>query len=177
MLHPLSLGAQRTAVGESLVDLSLGTSLSGWSASARYGQYLSAGYWWGGAALTDRRETDLPSGEAVRYPRAELRGGAAFRLLGTYSRSLGLYGGADVFIGVEMLDPLRALSPSTFLAYQSAGYTPTRFIYGAAPEILAEWFPFPRLALTLSGRMSITVGTPFPLIGWELSAGARINIQ
>lgn len=173
--HPLM--AQRTSVGESALSLSGGTTLSGWGGEAAYGRYLLGGFWMGSLAFHDRRERDIPSGEAVRFPRLELRGGYMQRLLGSYSRALSLYAGGDGFIGLEMLDLFRTLTPPTLSALRGGGLKDITFIWGAAPRVELEWFPFRSAALILGARMPFTFGSPFPVIGGEISIGLKVNFQ
>ena len=177
MLHCEGLSAQRTSNGTSALSLTAGTTLSGLGGEIAYSRYLTSACWMAGTAFNDRVERDVPSGELVRYPRWEIRGGFSYRLLATYSRSLNLYAGGDAFIGLEMLDLFRTLTPPTAQAYANAGYNDICFIYGAAPALETELFLTPRLALILRGRMPLTFGTPFPLIGWEVGAGLKLNFQ
>lgn len=176
LLHCGCLSAQRTSFGTGALSLTAGTTLSGAGGGLSYSRYLGSSFWSAGTAFHDRTEKDIPSGEILHYPRWELRGGYSYRLLATYSRSLNVYAGGDVFIGLELLDIFRTLSPPTARSYANAGYTDIRFIYGTAPAVETELFLSPRLALVLRGRMPLTFGTPFPLIGWELGAGLKLNL-
>ena len=97
------------------------------------------------------------------------------RLLATYSRSLCLYGGADAFLGLELFNCFHTLSAPVEQGFSNKGFVPVRFIYGAAPRLELEWFLLRRSAFILRGRCPFTVGTPFPLIGWELTGGLKLN--
>lgn len=167
--------AQRTSDGERAIALWGGTTFSSWGGELYYGEYLLPGYWFAGAGLHDRLERDIPSRETVHYPRLQARGGFMYRLLSDYSRSVNLYIGGDVFIGVEMLDWFRRMSPTTRQAFYNNGYRDYQFIYGTAPRAELEFFLLPSIALVAGGRFPFCFGSPFPTIGWELSIGAKLN--
>ena len=175
LLASLAAGAQRTSRGEREITLSGGSTLSHWGGELSWGQYLLGSCWFAGAAFHNRVERDVPSGETVFFPRLEARGGYLWRLLSSYDRAVSLYGGADAFIGVELLDLYGTLSAPTLRALENSGYRRYQFIYGAAPRLELELFLLPAAALVAGGRVPLTFGTPFPWLGWELSAGVRIN--
>lgn len=175
LLAVLPAAAQRTAIGMRQLSLGVGTTLSHLGGELSFGTYLPYGYWLAEAGFHDRMERDAPSGEAVHFPRVTLRGAYMQRLLSTYSRSLVLYGGADAFLGLEHFDCFHTLSAPVLQGFRNKGFTDVRFIYGAAPRLEMEWFLFPWTALILRGRCPFTIGTPFPLIGWEITAGVKFN--
>ena len=175
LLAPIITDAQRTSRGESQIAFSGGTTLSHWGGEVYYGQYLLRGFWFGALGFHNRIEIDAPSGETVFFPRLQLRGGYLFRLLSSYKRSVCLYGGADAFIGMEMLDLYGTLSDSTLQSFYNSGFHDYQFIYGAAPRLELELFLFPTVALILQGRAPLCFGSPFPVLGWELSAGVKVN--
>ena len=121
MLVPLAAGAQRTSRGEREITLSGGSTLSHWGGELSWGQYLLSSYWMAGAAFHNRVERDIPSGEMVFFPRLEARGGYLWRLLSSYNRAVSLYGGADAFIGVELLDLYGTLSAPTLRSLENSG--------------------------------------------------------
>lgn len=157
------------------LSLTAGSTLSHWGGELSYGQYLLSSYWFGAAAFHDRIERDVPSGEKIHFPRLEARGGMLYRLLSSYNRAVSLYVGGDAFIGVEMLDLFGTLSPPVRRSLLNNGYKSFQLIYGAAPRLELELFLSPRFALVAGARAPLTFGTRFPLIGWELSAGGRLN--
>ncbi len=175
LFAPARVHAQRTSNGERQLSLSGSYTFSHWGGELYYGQYLLSGYWLGGIGFHDRIEVDAPSGETVHYPRLQGRGGYMYRLLGNYSRSLNLYVGGDAFIGVEMLDLFGLLSAPTRQSYYKNGFHDYQFIYGCAPRLELEYFPFPTLAAVVGGRAPLCFGSPFPLLGWEVSVGLKIN--
>ena len=166
---------QRTSKGESQISLTGSSTLSHWGGELYYGRYLLRGYWLAGAGFHNRIELDAPSGETVHYPRLQARGGYMHRLFGSYSRAFNLYVGGDAFIGVEMLDLFGTLSETTLRAYHRSGFNDFQFIYGAAPRVELELFLLPTVALVAGGRAPPTFGSPFPTLGWEVSAGAKLN--
>ena len=167
--------AQRTSSGEHQIAFTAGTTFSHYGGEVLYGRYLLRGYWFGGLGFHNRIEIDAPSGEKVFFPRLQGRGGYMHRLLSTYSRALSLYGGGDAFIGVEMLDLYRTLSGATLRSFHNSGFHDYRFIYGVAPRLELELFLSPSFAVLAEGRVPLCFGSPFPVLGWELSAGARVN--
>ena len=175
LLVSLLAGAQRTSSGERQIAVTAGTTFSHYGAEVFYGQYLLRGYWFGGLGFHNRLEIDAPSGEKVFFPRLQGRGGYMYRLLSTYNRALSLYGGGDAFVGVEMLDLYRTLSPTTLQSFHNSGFHDYQFIYGVAPRLEVELFLSPSLALLAGGRAPLCFGSPFPVLGWEVTAGAKVN--
>lgn len=175
VLSALPGRAQRTSEGMRQFSLSLGTTLSHMGGEAAFGVYLRGGYWMAEAGLHNRREKDIPSGETLHFPRLSLRGGYMHRLAADYSRRVCLYGGADAFVGLEFFDAFHTLTPEVLKGFRGKGFGEVRFIYGAAPRIELEWFILRSAALLVRVRCPFTVGTPFPLIGWEAGGGFKLN--
>ena len=174
-LPPTGARAQRTSAGEDQIALSFGTTFSSLGGELLYGQYLLRGYWMAGLGFNDRIERDIPSGETVAYQRLQARGGYMFRLLSSYTRGINLYGGGDAFLGVEMLDGFHHLTQTTLKAYHNNGYNDHQFIYGFAPRLELELFLSPAFALLVEGRAPVCFGSRFPVLGWELGLGAKVN--
>lgn len=175
LLCCLIAGAQRTSRGMGEITLTAGSTLSHWGGELTYGQYLMSSYWFSGVAFHNRFEWDIPSGEKIHFPRLEARGGMLYRLLSSYNRAVSLYVGGDVFLGMEMLDLYGTLTEPVRRSLLNNGYKPYQFIYGTAPRVELELFLSPSFALVAGGRAPLTFGTRFPLLGWELSAGGRLN--
>lgn len=175
LLSELSGRAQRTSEGMRQLSFSVGTTLSGVGGEAAFGMYHPGGYWLSEIGVHNHREKDIPSGETLHFPRLTLRGGYMLRVLSDYSRRLCLYTGADAFLGVEFFDAFHTLSPAVLRGFQSKGFGEARFIYGAAPRIEAEWFVHRSTALVGRVRCPFTIGTPFPLISWEVGGGVKLN--
>lgn len=175
VLSALPGRAQRTSEGMRQLSFSVGSTLSGVGGEAAFGMYLAGGYWLSELGVHNHRERDIPSGETLHFPRLTLRGGYMHRLAADYSRRVCLYGGADAFVGLELFDAFHTLSPAVLRGFQSKGFGEVRFIYGAAPRIEAEWFVLRSTALVGRVRCPFTIGTPFPLISWEVGGGVKLN--
>ena len=102
--------AQRTAYGERMLSLKGAWTISSLGEELQYGQYLMNGFWFGGLNLSNRQEKDEPTSERVHFPRLQLNGGYMFRLFGSRTRAINIYGGGDAFIGVEMFDFWKTLT-------------------------------------------------------------------
>lgn len=175
LLSGLPGRAQRTSEGMRQLSFSVGSTLSGVGGEAAFGMYLAGGYWLSELGVHNHRERDIPSGETLHFPRLTLRGGYMLRVLSDYSRRVCLYTGADAFLGLELFDAFHTLTPEVLKGFQSKGFGEVRFIYGAAPRIEAEWFVLRSTALVGRVRCPFTIGTPFPLISWEVGGGVKLN--
>ncbi len=171
----MPLMAQRTAYGERMLSATVSWTISSVGGEARFGQYLMNGFWFGELALNNRMEVDAPSQEKVHFPHAQLGGGYMFRLYGTRTRAINLYGGAGAFIGMEMLDLWKTLTVPTRRSFLENGFKEFRFIYGVSPQVEAEFFIFKDIALTINGKMPVTLNSKFDIINWEIGGGVKYN--
>lgn len=174
-LFCMSAHAQRTAYGERMLSVKGAWTISSLGGELQYGQYLMNGFWFGGLNLSNRVEKDEPTSERVHFPRLQLNGGYMFRLFGSRTRAINIYGGGDAFIGVEMFDFWKILTSPTRLSFLETGFSEYRFIYGVAPRAEAEFFVFPSVALLVNARIPICFNTKFEILGWELGGGVKIN--
>ena len=161
---------QRTMKGQSALEI--GASYNGMSAgvSADYSQYTLNGLWYVGIGANDYFAL-YGVDERMRYDHFCSYGGYLFRLAGTRSRSVCLYGGGAVMIGMEWIDPFGKL-PQQF----SAALEHYRFLYGVTPKILAEFFVSSRFAFTLLGSIPINFSSAYGNVGFNAGAGFRIML-
>jgi len=170
--------AQRTAYGERMISIDVSLSQfnrTSLGAGLSYGQYLLNSYWFGGLNFVNRVEIHSASGEAVNYPRLQGFGGYMYRLLGSRSRQVNLYGGGDLFIGGEFFDLFKTLTGPTRKAYLEGGVKEAKFIFGLSPRLEGEFFISSAVAITAGIRVPFCILTNFDIPGVEMSLGARVN--
>ena len=171
----VSAFAQRTAYGERMLSLTGSWTISSVGGELRYGQYLMHGFWFGDLNLANRVEIDAPTGEFVHYPRLQAGGGYMYRFWGNRTRAVNIYGGGDAFVGVEMLDLWKVLTLPTRKSFLENGFKEFQFIYGVAPRVEFEFFPFRNVAFTINGRVPITLNSKFGVLAWEVGGGVKVN--
>lgn len=170
IISSVPVHAQRTAEGSLFAEASLGVTLcprmsspSG-AVDVSLGGYLAKSLWKVGLKGADYLYP--------LYDRAAWRvsGGWEYRVFGTYDRSLGLYLGAQAFLGFDTYQTFRAIPE---------GYTSSlpsiSFIYGAEPFLEFEYYPLPRTALLVGVQCPLTLGS-IPQNSWvglTVSVGVR----
>lgn len=178
LLTLLPARAQRTAYGERLITVSAHYAQF-WGTSAglevSFGQYLLQGYWFSAANFTNRVEIDNASQEVVNYPRLQGMGGYMQRLYGSRERELNVYGGGDVFLGVEMFDLYQKLTAPTKQALYKNGVSDYRFLYGLSPRAEVEYFPLSNIAIVAKFRLPVCFNSNTSVLGVEFGIGARFN--
>lgn len=162
--------AQRTMKGQSVLGAE--ASFNGMSAGVTldYSQYTLNGFWYVGVCGNDYFGWYAPE-KKIRYDHLSANGGYLFRLAGTRSRSVNLYGGGEVFVGVELTDPFSEL-PDQF----RAAIEHYRFLYGVAPKILAEFFVSSGFAFTVFGSVPINFSSDYSNFNFNVGAGFRIML-
>ena len=170
MAASINAQAQRTMKEQSVIGAK--TSFNGMSAGASidYSQYTLHGFWYVGVSGNDYYAL-YTSNDCLRYDHICGYGGYLFRLAGTRSRSINLYGGGEVIVGLELIDPFEEL-PHQF----KASMEKYRFIYGISPRILAEFFVSPRLAFTIFGTLPINFSSAISNVNYNLGGGFRIML-
>lgn len=167
--------AQRTALGTKIVSADVHCSISSFGGELMYGQYIIPGYWFGAVAFTNRAEKDKASGEKCDYPRLQGIGGYMQRVYGNRERFLNIYGGGDVFIGMEKFDMFKTVSEPTRKS-RLENKKETVFIYGLSIRAEIEFFITSSVALTAKARMPICFNTITSfMVGGEFGLGARFN--
>ena len=168
-----SLSAQRTANGQSMVSISAAPSMlrpHEGGAMLSYGQYLLEGYWTAGAQ-GGMHTLVISSGTRMRYLDMIFGGGYMHRLVGTRSRRISLYAGGEAFLGFETYDPMSEL-PSNI----DTGLPSGSFLYGIAPQVVAEIFLTGKLALVAGCSSPVNFSSPITMVRPNLIVGLRMNI-
>lgn len=162
--------AQRTMEGQSSIEA--GASYNGMAGgvSIDYSQYTLNGFWYTGVSGNDCFAL-YTKDSRIRYDHICLYGGYLFRLVGTRSRSINLYGGSEVLVGIELTDPYGELPLQL-----SAGIEHFRFLYGIAPRILSEFFISSRFAFTVFGSIPINFSSAYSNIGYNTGIGVKIML-
>lgn len=168
-----SLSAQRTANGQSMVSISAAPSMlrpQEVGAMLSYGQYLLEGYWTAGAQV-GMHTLIISSGTRMKYLDMIFGGGYMHRLVGTRSRRISLYAGGEAFLGFETYDPMSEL-PSNI----DTGLPSGSFLYGIAPQVVAEIFITGKLALVAGCSSPVNFSSPITMVRPNLIVGLRMNI-
>lgn len=161
---------QRTMKGQYFVDVS-----GGWipTATVGTGMYTLSGYWCAGIdGLLMRRK--LASGGAVLDTRLDVyhlraRGGYMYRFVGSRSRAVSLYGGGEAWVGLESVDPFRALPDDIVISIEG-----NSFVVGVTPRLEAEFYVGRNVALTLGGRLPLAFLSRMRLLTAQGTAGVRV---
>ena len=173
MMCSQSLSAQRTANRQSMVSMSAVSSLlrpQEVGAEISYGQYLLEGYWTAGAK--GGMHTLVTSSDLrMRFLDMTFSGGYMHRLVCTRSRSISLYAGGEAFLGFEIYDPMNEL-PSNI----DTGLPSGSFLYGIAPQVVAEFFLTGKLALVAGCSSPVNFSSPITMVRPNLILGLRMNI-
>lgn len=166
-LTSTTASAQRTMSGQGSLTVSgvfTGTSVG---VEAFYSQYTLGGFWEAGLMGADYLGR-LSTGQALRYDDAVAAGGYMFRLVATRSRSLNLYAGGGILVGVEVLDPLNRLP-----GYIDLGRSRVSFQYGLYAHALGEIFLGRRLALVVNGRIPVNFSSAVKHFHWQAGVGLK----
>lgn len=173
MMCSQSLSAQRTANRQSMVSVSAVSSLlrpQEVGAVVSYGQYLLEGYWT--ASAKGGMHTLVTSSDIrMRYLEVTFCGGYMHRLVCTRSRNISLYAGGEAFLGFESYDPMSEL-PSNI----DTGLPSGSFLYGIAPQVVAEIFLTGKLALVAGCSSPVNFSSPITMVRPNLMLGLRMNI-
>ena len=173
MMCSQSLSAQRTANRQSMVSVSAVSSLlrpQEVGAEISYGQYLLEGYWT--ASAKGGMHTLVTSSDIrMRYLEVTFCGGYMHRRVCTRSRNISLYAGGEAFLGFESYDPMSEL-PSNI----DTGLPSGSFLYGIAPQVVAEIFLTGKLALVAGCSSPVNFSSPITMVRPNLMLGLRMNI-
>ena len=173
MMCSQSLSAQRTANRQSMVSVSAVSSLlrpQEVGAVVSYGQYLLEGYWT--ASAKGGMHTLVTSSDIrMRYLEVTFCGGYMHRLVSTRCRNISLYAGGEAFLGFESYDPMSEL-PSNI----DTGLPSGSFLYGIAPQVVAEIFLTGKLALVAGCSSPVNFSSPITMVRPNLMLGLRMNI-
>lgn len=174
-LSAVSAVAQRTAYGEYLASGSILLTNTSLGAEASFGSYLMDGYWSAGVNVANRAAIEEISREVVSFPRVEIFGALLWAPYRTRSRSVNTYIGGDIFVGWELMDPLKSTPSHIIKSLKNAGYSSARFIYGGAIRAEVEWFVSDQFALTAILRTPAAFRSKLKTFNWEAGIGIRQN--
>ena len=160
--------AQRTMPGRSCVAILGGWNGSSVSAGAFYSQYTLNGFWEAGITGSDYT-LPISVGGSLRYDHLVVAGGYQFRLAASRSRALNLYGGGGIFIGAELVDPMRQLPD-----YLSLSVPSESFLYGIYAKTEAEFFIGRRFAITAEAGSQLTPSDKLRLFGFIAGLGFKL---
>ena len=107
----------------------------------------------------------------MRYLEVTFCGGYMHRLVCTRSRNISLYAGGEAFLGFESYDPMSEL-PSNI----DTGLPSGSFLYGIAPQVVAEIFLTGKLALVAGCSSPVNLSSPITMVRPNLMLGLRMNI-
>ena len=167
------LSAQRTANGQSMVSAAAVSSMlrpADIGAEICYGQYLLAGYWTAGTEA-GIHSLATSSRHHMRLLEVTLCGGYMHRIIGTRSRNMSLYAGGEVFLGFESYDPMNELP-----AHIVTGLPSGSFLYGIAPQVVAEIFLTGKLAFVAGCSVPVNFSSHVTMVRPDLTLGLRMNI-
>ena len=177
VLATLPVFAQRTAQGQFLASagVSYNYAFAG-SAELRFGQYLSIGYWDAGLVAENYRYRSSGSGNTFSVLHAVAEGEFMFRLASTRTRFFNLYAGSGLFLGAEMTDPYKRLRDGEWPVGSDGKYLPkASFIFGVSPRVEMEFFAFPHTAITVYGRMPLSILSKYGVFHVETGLGVKYN--
>ena len=167
--------AQRTSAGELEATVSLTAAPYSIGTEVSVGTYFLYSYLEGRLSYEDK-QVKTSGGEDASFVRLEGAVSWMWRFFGTYSRRFNAYIGGGTFLGWEWLDPSGKLSSVARKALLSSGYSEGAFIYGLEPELSAEFFIFPQIALTAGTSVPVTFNSQSrQVFGWDFNVGVRLN--
>ena len=166
----LSASAQRTMSGQSSLCLQSSWTGSSFGAEAFFSQYTLGGFWEAGLSAKQYKK-GTSAGVNIGSLNIAASGNYLFRLVGTRSRSVNLYGGAGAFLGYEAIDPMHRL-PSTIHTNLKNGY----FLYGLQAKLVAEFFISKSFAFTLNGCVPINFSSPMGWFHYDIGLGMKVML-
>ena len=160
--------AQRTMPGRSTVAIMGGWNGSSVRAGAFFGQYTLNGYWEAGL-VGDEHMIPMSVGGKLHCDDVVVSGEYQFRMAAARSRVFNLYGGGGVFLGAELVDPMRRLPD-----YLSLPVPSVSFQWGIYAKMVAELYLGRRLAVTASASVPLTPGNKFRVLGYTVGIGLKM---
>ena len=156
--------------GQSSLCLQSSWTGSSFGAEAFFSQYTLGGFWETGLSAKQYKK-DTSAGVDIASLNIAASGNYLFRLVGTRSRSVNLYGGAGAFLGYEAIDPMHRL-PSTIQTNLQNGY----FLYGLQAKLVAEFFISKSFAFTLNGCVPINFSSPMGWFHYDIGLGMKVML-
>ena len=156
--------------GQSSLCLQSSWTGSSFGAEAFFSQYTLSGFWETGLSAKQYKK-GTSAGVDISSLNIAASGNYLFRLVGTRSRSVNLYGGAGAFLGYEAIDPMHRL-PSTIQTNLKNGY----FLYGLQAKLVAEFFISKSFAFTLNGCVPINFSSPMGWFHYDIGLGMKVML-
>lgn len=170
---------QRTAIGTIYVSAYGNCSFSGFGGGAEAGMYNAMGQWKVGLSDANRRASVYNADNIIQghigYMHLEFCGDYLWRIVSSHDRRLNFYGGAGLFIGVELIDPAKRWPQNSVFPFAKSN----TFLYGVDAQLEFEWFPVrtaPNLALIVGGRLPVNFSSQIRKFNQEVSVGIRYNL-
>ena len=156
--------------GQSSLCLQSSWTGSSFGAEAFFSQYTLGGFWEAGLSAKQYAK-GTSAGVDINSLNIAASGNYLFRIVGTRSRSVNLYGGAGAFLGYEAIDPMHKL-PSTIHTNLKNGY----FLYGLQAKLVAEFFISKSFAFTLNGCVPINFSSPMGWFHYDIGLGMKVML-
>lgn len=193
--------AQRTVIGQSFVGVNAGMSLkpaivgtAEWPGKAmafgaEYGRYTRIGYWGVGASFADQVKKLQDYDLNLPYTDISAFGHYMFRIAGSRSRAVNLYGGAGAGLGLQIMDRGNYCGDYEFTITQkqySGGETKTVsktlssgdmfFLLDIFASAEGEFFFTPKIAFVLRATVGVEPLTKFDALRLQATGGFRFNL-
>lgn len=193
--------AQRTVIGQSFVAVSGGISFkpdivgtAEWpgkaiALNAEYGHYTRLGYWGAGINASDQIKKLKDYNLNLPYSNISAFGQYMFRIVGSRSRGVNLYGGAGAGLGLQIMDRSNYCKDYEFTIVQkqySGGETKTVtktlssgdmfFLLDLFANVEGEFFFAPKVAFVLRATVGVDPMTKFDALVLQATGGFRFNI-
>lgn len=177
-LLPCEARAQRTAIGTVYGAAGAVTSFSGFGGQAEAGLYNAVGLWKASLSCVGRKASVYNSSDVLQGKADYLHLGLSvdhlWRIVKNHSRTLNLYAGAGVFLGMEMIDPSNRWPSGSVFPFSSRN----TFLYGIDAQMEFEWFflrSVPNLALVTGVRLPLNFSSQIKKFNQEFSLGVKYN--
>ena len=140
---------------------------SSFGAEAFFSRYTLGGFWETGISA---KQYNAPTTAGISISSLGIAavGNYLFRLVGTRSRGVNLYGGAGAFLGYEAIDPMRRL-PDSIQTSLDSGY----FLYGLQAKLVAELFIAKKVAFILEGSIPVNFSSPMGRFHYDAGVGMK----
>lgn len=193
--------AQRTVIGQSFVAGDFGMSVNPnivkereWPNkvfvfNAEYGHYTRLGYWGVGVGMANQLKKLTDYNLNLPYSDVSAYGQYMFRIAGTRSRGVNLYGGGGAGLGLQIMDMGNYCKDYEFTITKkeySGGETKTVtktlssgdifFLLHIFGNLEGEFFFAPKVAFVLRATVGVNPLTSFDPLILQATGGFRFNI-
>ena len=178
----ITANAQRTAIGTYYGSLQANCSFSGIGADLSAGTYTATGLWKITVSDANRTVRVVGGGEgeegkyhgSIGCMHILAKGDYLWRIVNNHSRTLNFYGGAGLFLGMELLDPAHTWPKDSVFPFDGRN----SFLYGLEAQLEFEWFflrSVPDLAIVFDGSLPFNFSSKISKFNQEVSLGLRYN--